>query len=271
MLAIEGLEVFYGPVQALRGISLTVEEGEVVALLGSNGAGKSSTLRAVSGMVPSASGAIRIDGQDIAGLSPQKVVRLGVAHMPEGRELFPEMSVAENLRLGHWSRRGERARFHRRLERAFGMFPRLEERSGQAAGTLSGGEQQMLVFARALMSEPKLLLIDELSLGLAPLIVKQLFAAIEEVNREGTAVLLVEQFVHLALKHSSRAYVLARGEVAVAGDSGDLLASPELMAAYLGAPETSGEPSSNGHQTQAARRREGTTSDVQLSRDVQTN
>jgi branched-chain amino acid transport system ATP-binding protein len=252
MLAIEGLEVFYGPVQALRGVSLTVGQGEIVALLGSNGAGKTTTLRAASGMVPASAGSIRIDGHDVKGLPPQKVVRLGVAHMPEGRELFPEMTVTENLRLGHWSRRGERGRFQHRLTRAFELFPRLEERAGQAAGTLSGGEQQMLVFARALMSEPKLLLIDELSLGLAPLIVSQLFAAIEEVNAQGTAVLLVEQFVHLALKHSSRAYVLGRGEVVAEGPSNELLASPELIAAYLGSTEPAPTvASSNGHATHA--------------------
>jgi branched-chain amino acid transport system ATP-binding protein len=163
-----------------------------------------------------------------------KVVKLGVAQLPEGRELFSELTVVENLRLGHWPRRGERAKYSARLENVFEMFPRLHERAGQQAGTLSGGEQQMLAVGRALMSEPRLLLIDELSLGLAPIIVAQLFETITRVNAAGTAILLVEQFVHMALRHTARAYVLAKGEVATEGRSDELLASPDLMAAYLG-------------------------------------
>ncbi len=248
MLTVEGIDAHYGPVQALRGVSLHVEEGEMVALVGSNGAGKTTTLRAISGLLSPTRGSIRLQGKEIGGLAAQKVVRLGMAHLPEGRELFAELTVTENLRLGHWSRRRDRARFPERLERMFHLFPRLEERSSQQAGTLSGGEQQMLAVARALMIEPRLLLVDELSLGLAPIVVSQLFEAIGEVNRQGTAVLLVEQFVHLALRHTSRAYVLARGEVAVEGSSGDLLASPEVMAAYLGeaAGEAPAGPSTNG-------------------------
>ena len=235
MLDIQDIDVFYGPVQALRGVTMHVEEGEMVALLGANGAGKTTTLRAISGLLAPSKGSIRIAGGEAGGLPAQKVVRLGVAHLPEGRELFSELTVTENLRLGHWSQRKESgSRLDERMERMFELFPRLRERAGQAAGTMSGGEQQMLAVARALMSRPRLLLVDELSLGLAPIVVSQLFDAIAEVNREGTAVLLVEQFVHLALQHTARAYVLAKGEVAIQGRSDELLASPELMAAYLG-------------------------------------
>jgi branched-chain amino acid transport system ATP-binding protein len=234
MLEISGADVFYGPVQALRNVSLHVGEGEMVALLGANGAGKTTTLRAVSGLINPKSGSISVRGTDVSRMPAHKVVRLGVAQLPEGRELFAEMTVTENLRLGHWSRRAEKARVSERMERMFDLFPRLRERASQAAGTMSGGEQQMLAVARALMSEPQLLLIDELSLGLAPIVVQQLFEAVAEVNREGTAVLLVEQFVHLALQHTSRAYVLAKGEVVLEGASNELLSSPELMSAYLG-------------------------------------
>ena len=251
MLEVDGIDVFYGPVQALRNLTLTVGEGEMVALLGANGAGKTTTLRSISGLLSPARGSIRVAGKDVSKLPAQKVVRLGVAHVPEGRELFAELTVVENLRLGHWSRRRERALLSERVERVFELFPRLRERADQLAGTMSGGEQQMLVAGRALMSQPRLLLVDELSMGLAPIVVEQLFEALKEVNREGTAVLLVEQFVHLALQNTQRAYVLAKGEVAVEGPSSDLLASPEVMAAYLG--ETSEDPAppnggtSNGH------------------------
>lgn len=234
MLELEAIDVFYGPVQALRGVNLRVEEGEMVALVGSNGAGKSTTLRTISGLLSPARGAVRLDGKDIAGMPGHRVVGLGVAQLPEGRELFPELTVLENLRLGHWSRRHERPQLEERLERVFELFPRLRERAHQHAATMSGGEQQMLAVSRALMSQPRLLLIDELSLGLAPILVAQLFDAIAEVNRRGTAVLLVEQFVHLALRYSSRAYVLARGSVAVEGSAREMLESPELLAAYLG-------------------------------------
>lgn len=239
MLEVDGIDAFYGPVQALREVTLHVGEGEMVALLGANGAGKSTTLRAISGMVSPQRGSIRVGGKKITGLSAHKVVRLGVAHAPEGRELFSELTVLENLRLGHWSRRREGKDFEKHLERVFALFPRLKERAGQAAGTLSGGEQQMLTIGRALMAQPRLLLVDELSLGLAPMIIGQIFDAIKEVNSQGMAVLLVEQFVHLALKHTSRAYVLAKGEVVIEGKSEELLASPDVMAAYLGeaAPE----------------------------------
>jgi branched-chain amino acid transport system ATP-binding protein len=233
-LEVASIDVFYGPVQALRSLSLRVDDGEMVALLGANGAGKTTTLRAISGVLAPASGTIRLDDREIAGLSPQRVVRLGVAHMPEGRELFTELTVIESLKLGHWVRRKDRAEESDLIEEMFTLFPRLRERAYQAAGTMSGGEQQMLTVARALMSRPSLLLVDELSLGLAPIVVQQLFEALDLVNQAGCAVLLVEQFVHLALKHTSRAYVLAKGEVAIEGPSKELLASPGVMAAYLG-------------------------------------
>ncbi len=241
MLEINGIDVYYGQVQALRNLSLRVEEGEKVALLGANGAGKTTTLRAASGLVPYAAGSIRIGGREVSDVSPPQVVTLGVAHLPQGRELFGELTVLENLRLGHWSRRKEKARLEERIERVFDLFPKLRERASQAAATMSGGEQQMLAVARSLMSEPKVLLVDEASMGLAPIIVTQLFEAIEDVNRAGTAVLVVEQFVHLALQHTNRAYVLAKGEVVLEDDSSKLVDSPELLAAYLGEAEAGTE------------------------------
>jgi branched-chain amino acid transport system ATP-binding protein len=236
-LEVESIDVRYGAVQALRGVSLRVAPGEMVALVGSNGAGKTTTLRAISGLLAPTAGSIKLDGREIGGMPAHKVVRLGVAHLPEGRELFAELTVVENLRLGHWSRRGERSKLEERTQRVFELFPRLRERASQESGTLSGGEQQMLAVARALMSEPRLLLVDEVSLGLAPIVVTQLFEALEQVHRAGTAVLLVEQFVRLALRFTSRTYVLARGEVVLEGASEDLLASPEIMEAYLGGGE----------------------------------
>jgi branched-chain amino acid transport system ATP-binding protein len=244
MLDIKGLDVYYGPVQALRGLSLHVGEGEMVALLGSNGAGKTTTLRAASGMRRPKRGAITIDGQDATNLEPFEVVRLGVAHMPQGRELFAEMTVLENLRLGHWSRRTEKRKLDERTERVFDLFPKLRERAKQHAGTLSGGEQQMLTVSRALMSEPKVLLVDEASLGLAPIVTEQLYEVIAEVNRrDGTAVLLVDQFIHLALRYTQRAYVLEKGQVILEGESDKLAESPDVLAAYLG---ESAPPSSDG-------------------------
>jgi branched-chain amino acid transport system ATP-binding protein len=227
----------------------------MVSLLGANGAGKTTMLRAISGLLSPRSGSVKIDGKEIAGMPANKVVKLGVAHLPEGRELFAELTVVENLRLGHWPRRSERAKYSERLEGILEMFPRLRERANQQAGTMSGGEQQMLAAGRALMSGPRLLLIDELSLGLAPIIVSQLFETINRVNEQGTAILLVEQFVHMALRHTARAYVLSKGEVAAEGRSADLLASPDLMAAYLGteAPEAGTAPTNGAHGTPARR------------------
>lgn len=238
MLEVSSIDVFYGQIQALRSVSLRVGEGEMVALVGANGAGKTTTLRTISGLLSPASGEITFEGKRIHGLNPWKVVERGIAHLPEGRELFSDLSVLDNLRLGNWSVRNK-GNADALVDRVMQHFPILRERRHQAAGTLSGGEQQMLGVARALMSQPRLLVVDELSLGLAPQIVTQLFEILHEVNAEGTSVLLVEQFVHMALTYTHRAYALVKGEVALEGESKKLLDSPELMAAYLGeaAPE----------------------------------
>jgi len=234
LLEVSDVDVFYGSVQALRGVNLSVDAGERVALLGANGAGKTTTLRTISGLLAPRRGSIVFDGEDIAGLPAYSVVGKGVAHGPEGRALFPSLSVEENLRFGYLPRRKDKAGYPVALERVFDYFPRLRERRKQAAGTMSGGEQQMLVVARALMSSPKLLIVDELSLGLAPKIVSLLFDIIRDVNAEGTAVLIVEQFVHMALENTDRAYVLTKGSVALEGNSRDLAGSEELLASYLG-------------------------------------
>jgi len=226
--------VRYGLVPALRGVSLHVDHGEMVALLGANGAGKTTTLRAISGLIHPHAGEIRFDGTRIDNLSPPQVVRHGIAHLPEGRDLFPGLSVKENLRYGYWPQRKDRAGYKPMLEEVLEAFPRLRERAGQRAGTLSGGEQQMLGVGMALMSRPRLLIVDELSLGLAPRVVAQLFEILTMVNQRGTSVLLVEQFVPLALANTHRAYVLAKGEVVVAKASADLKDDPELVASYLG-------------------------------------
>ncbi|MDQ3757419.1 MAG: ABC transporter ATP-binding protein [Actinomycetota bacterium] len=236
LLEVEGLVVHYGIVQALRGVSFTLQAGEMVALVGANGAGKTTTLRTVSGLLKPTSGRVSLDGDSIAGLAAHKVVARGVAHLPEGRELFSGMTVRENLELGAWSAGGDaRAVVDARFEQALDLFPRLRERLAQSAGTLSGGEQQMLGVARALMSDPRLLIIDELSLGLAPLVVEQLFDILRDVNARGTAVLIVEQFVNMALANTDRAYVLAKGEVVMEGPSRKLLDDPALVETYLGA------------------------------------
>ncbi|HVF73645.1 MAG TPA: ABC transporter ATP-binding protein [Acidimicrobiales bacterium] len=235
LLEVEAIDVFYGPVQALRGVSISVDAGERVALIGANGAGKTTTLRTVSGLMAPKSGRIRFGDEDITGLPAWEVVRRGIAHLPEGRDLFAELSVEENLKFGYWPHRKDKAGLRRRMDEVMSHFPILSARAGQAAGTLSGGEQQMLGVARALMSSPRLLVIDELSLGLAPKIVAQIFDILAEINHDGTAVLLVEQFVHMALGGTDRAYVLAKGEVVLDGRSGDLLDDPALTASYLGA------------------------------------
>jgi branched-chain amino acid transport system ATP-binding protein len=238
LLEVQDVSVYYGAVQALRGVSLHVDAGERVALLGANGAGKTTTLRTISGILAPRSGQIVFGGKNIAGLPAYEVVGYGVSHGPEGRALFPTLSVEENLRFGYLPRRKDRAGYEPQLERVFAYFPRLKERRKQAAGTLSGGEQQMLVVARALMSSPKLLIVDELSLGLAPKIVALLFDIIREVNKEGTAVLIVEQFVHMALANTDRAYVLQKGEVVLEGRSAELERSEDLIASYLGGETT---------------------------------
>lgn len=234
LLTVRDIDVHYGPIQALRGVSIKVGEAERVALVGANGAGKTTALRAISGMLAPTRGDIEFQGQPISGLRPNQVVTRGIAHLPEGRELFSGMSVEDNIRAGFWSQRKSGWSFEQMRERVMDHFPILRERAKQAAGTLSGGEQQMLGVARALMSNPKLLIVDELSLGLAPKIVAQLFEILAEVNAEGTAVLIVEQFVHMALANTDRAYVLAKGEVVLEGRSLDLLNNPKLIASYLG-------------------------------------
>ncbi len=233
LLQLRGVCAHYGPIQALHGISLELREGEIVALIGANGAGKTTTLRTVSGMLPASAGSILFDGEEIAGRPAHRIVAKGLAHAPEGRGIFLNLTVRENLELGAFLRRDEEA-VERDREYALGLFPRLRERIDQVAGTLSGGEQQMLAIARALMSAPRLLLLDEPSLGLAPRIVERIFEALVEVNRRGTSLLLVEQNAALALQMADRAYVLETGSIILEGTGKELLASPEVRRAYLG-------------------------------------
>ncbi len=234
MLEVEELSVAYGAIEALRGLSLTVEAGQVVALIGANGAGKTTTLRAVSGMLRAKKGSrLRLDGADISRSSPNSLVAQGLAHAPEGRGIFLNLTVGENLELGAYLRR-DRAAIAADRKRLFGVFPILEERAAQKAGTLSGGEQQMLAIARSLMSRPRLLLLDEPSLGLAPQVTQAIFRTLAEVNREGVALLLVEQNAALALRLAHRAYVLETGQITMSGTGKELLDSPEVRRAYLG-------------------------------------
>jgi branched-chain amino acid transport system ATP-binding protein len=252
VLEVKEIDVHYGPIQALFGLSLEVKAGEKVALVGANGAGKTTTLRTVSGLLHPTRGEVFFDGERIDGLSAFDVIERGLAHLPEGRELFADLSVLDNLRLGHWTRRTS-GKFKVQADEVMDHFPILRERAHQAAGTLSGGEQQMLGVARALMSKPRLLVVDELSLGLAPKIVSQLFDILEAVNQQGTSVLIVEQFVHMALEHTDRAYALAKGAVVLEGPSRKLLNSPELMEVYLGEGGGDAAPpdSSNGRKKRA--------------------
>ena len=233
LLALNDLHVSYGAVSALRGVSLHLYAGEVVALLGANGAGKSTTLRAISGLIKATSGQILLEGAPLTGLNPTDIVARGVAHCPEGRRVFGGMSVMENLRLGA-SVRSDTDGIRQDTERMLNLFPILAERRGQAAGTLSGGEQQMLALARALMARPRLLLLDEPSLGVAPLIVKDIFNTLRELRETGVTILLVEQNARAALGLADRAYVLRTGSVALSGSAADLSASDEVAQAYLG-------------------------------------
>jgi branched-chain amino acid transport system ATP-binding protein len=237
--------VRYGLVPALRGVSLQVGEGEMVALLGANGAGKTTTLRTISGLIHPHAGEVVFRGENISGMSPPQIVTRGIAHLPEGRDLFPGLTVRENLRYGYWPHRRDRTSYKPLLEEVLDAFPRLRERAKQRAGTLSGGEQQMLGVGMALMSRPRLLIVDELSLGLAPRVVAQLFEILSIVNQRGTAVLLVEQFVPLALAHTHRAYVLSKGEVVVERASVDLKDDPTLVATYLGGAVADAAPLEN--------------------------
>lgn len=232
MLKIEGVQTFYGAVHALKGVDVEVATGEIVSLIGANGAGKSTLLMTICGNPRPRYGRILLDGEDIVGVPTHQLVRRGLAHAPEGRRIFPRMSVLENLRLGAVA--ADPAHFDDDLERVFGLFPRLKERREQRGGTLSGGEQQMLAIARALMSRPRLLLLDEPSLGLAPLVVRQIFSIIEEINRrDGVTVLLVEQNAFHALRLAHRGYVLVNGQIAMTGTGQDLLANEQIRAAYL--------------------------------------
>ncbi len=233
LLSVKDLEVHYGAIQALRGVSLVVPQGEVVALIGANGAGKTSTLRAISGMLKPRAGRIRLGEQDIQGLRSNLLVPKGMAHAPEGRGIFLNLTVMENLELGAYLRRDTDG-IKQDLEYVFGLFPRLRERMRQQSGTLSGGEQQMLSISRALMSRPKLLLLDEPSLGLAPQVVETIFRILREVNARGVSILLVEQNAHLALNLAHYGYVLETGEVVMQGQGKTLLAAPEIRKAYLG-------------------------------------
>ncbi|MBS0197619.1 MAG: ABC transporter ATP-binding protein [Planctomycetes bacterium] len=233
MLEVSNLCVNYGAIKALHSVSLTVGKGEIVTLIGGNGAGKTTTLRAISGIVKPASGSIIYDGRPLATLAPHEIVRLGLIQAPEGRGIFPNMTVAENLELGAFTR-NDRAGIEADREKALGLFPRLRERIEQNAGTLSGGEQQMLAIARALLARPKLLLLDEPSLGLAPQIVQVIFQIIREINAAGTTILLVEQNAHMALKVAHRAYVLEVGRVVMQGPAAELAASDEVQDHYMG-------------------------------------
>jgi branched-chain amino acid transport system ATP-binding protein len=232
LLEVEGIHTYYGNIEALKGVTLEVEEGEIVTLIGSNGAGKSTTLRSISGLSPPREGKIRFGGEDIQHVPPQEIVRMGISQSPEGRHCFQRMTVRENLELGAYLRRDARVKDD--LDRVFDLFPRLKEREKQKAGTMSGGEQQMLAIGRALMAEPKLLLLDEPSMGIAPILVQRIYETIAEINRQGTTILLVEQNANFALGVSKRGYVLETGQVVLADSSERLREDPDVQRAYLG-------------------------------------
>lgn len=233
MLKINEIDVFYGNIQALKGVSLNVDEGEIVTLIGANGAGKTTLLQTISGLIKPKKGTIEYMGKEIQGRPAQQIVRNGISHVPEGRRVFANMTVEENLDLGAFLRKDTKE-IKKDLEKVYELFPRLYERKKQQAGTLSGGEQQMLAIGRALMSKPKLLLLDEPSMGLAPLLVKTIFEIIEEINQNGTTILLVEQNAHMALSVAQRAYVIETGRVVVSGTSEELQQSAQIREAYLG-------------------------------------
>ncbi len=232
LLEVSDIHAHYGAIEALKGVSLEVREGEVVTLIGSNGAGKSTTLRSISGLTPASSGKVVFDGTDITLIPAHDIVGRGIALSPEGRHVFPRMTVRENLELGAHMRKREQTAED--FERVFGLFPRLQERAKQKAGTMSGGEQQMLAIGRALMARPKLLMLDEPSMGIAPILVQRIYETITEINKSGVAILLVEQNANYALDVSSRGYVLETGRVVLSGDSAQLRDDPEVQRAYLG-------------------------------------
>ena len=236
LLEVKSLAVSYGDVRALWDVSIHVEPGTIVSIVGANGAGKSTLLRAISGIVPAQAGEIVLSGQSLLGKAPEDIAKLGIAHVPEGRGLFRQMTVLENLELGAFQPKA-RPRMQEGLEKAYVLFPRLKERLHQKAGSLSGGEQQMLAIARATMSDPTLLILDEPSLGLSPLVVKQMFELIKTLNAQGVTILLVEQNIHQALNVANYAFVLKTGELAMQGTGKDLLADPEIQKAYMGVLE----------------------------------
>ena len=233
LLKINDINVYYGAIHAIKGISLEVNEGEIVTLIGANGAGKSTTLRTISGLLKPKTGSIEFEGKNIAGVAAQNIVKAGISQVPEGRRVFAEMTVMENLELGAFIRK-DKDGIAKDLKMVFERFPRLEERINQQAGTLSGGEQQMLAMWRALMSRPRLLLLDEPSMGLAPLLIKEIFSIIQDINKAGTTVLLVEQNANMALSIANRAYVLETGRITLSGDAKELAASEDVRKAYLG-------------------------------------
>ncbi|CAA7599802.1 Putative ABC transporter [Acididesulfobacillus acetoxydans] len=234
MLAIEDVHVYYGAIHALQGISFQVNQGEIVTLIGSNGAGKSTSLKTISGLLRPKQGKIRFNGEELTGMPAQKIVGRGISQVPEGRRIFANMTVSENLDMGAYLRK-DKPEIKKDLERIFAIFPRLRERKGQVAGTLSGGEQQMLAMGRALMSKPQLMLLDEPSMGLSPLLVKQIFDIIKDINAQGTTILLVEQNARMALSVATRAYVLETGKITLGGMAQELAASEDVRKAYLGA------------------------------------
>ena len=234
LLEVKDVHTFYGNIEALKGVSIEVEEGECVTLIGSNGAGKSTTLRSISGLTPPREGTIRFDGTEIGEVPPQEIVQLGISLSPEGRHVFPRMTVRENLDLGGYLRK-DRDGVERDRDRVYALFPRLKERERQKGGTMSGGEQQMLAIGRALMANPRLLLLDEPSMGIAPILVERIYETIAEINRQGTTILLVEQNANYALEVSKRGYVLETGQIALEDESSKLRTNPEVQKAYLGA------------------------------------
>ena len=233
MLQVDNLNVYYGAIHALQGISFNVNEGEIVTLIGANGAGKSTTLRTLSGLLRSRTGSIVFKGQDLSTLPAEKIVELGISHVPEGRKIFAPLSVKENLMMGAYSR-NDQAEIQESLARVYQSFPRLKERAGQYGGTLSGGEQQMLATVRGLMSKPTLILLDEPSMGLSPILVEEIFRIIVEINKQGTSILLVEQNAQMALSIAHRAYVLETGRIVLAGPAKEIAENPQVRTAYLG-------------------------------------
>lgn len=234
MLKIRNLKAWYGSINALKGIDLDVNEGEIVTLIGANGAGKSTTLKSISGLIKQVEGEIIYQGRNILGIPAHKIVEMGICQVPEGRRIFGNLTVRENLLMGAYTV-NDRKKIEEKMEKVFSIFPRLKERINQLGGTLSGGEQQMLAIGRALMSEPKLLLLDEPSLGLAPFLVMEIFKIIKEINEQGTTILLVEQNAHMALQIAHRGYVLETGRIVLSGSSSDLANNEEIKKAYLGA------------------------------------